>query len=251
MSPIKLGILGFYKWPTGLTLIIYSQTLYIDPLSFTLFQLLDAFRFRTTSSFFCWGLIPSLVTIYPRYYVLALAKVHFFRLTFQPTSMSIPRIWSNLCRWSSQVLLEITSRSSRYTLTNSSSSIREDISVWNVLGAQNVPIGDLLQEYLPQGNTTIHISWANGSNSMWKCSMFRSIADTYWNPAMDSCRFFILGVGKGALSNIWLTFLKPDTNLTVPFFFWMIKEGREYLVVGFSLKAPIFISLYTSFFNVS
>lgn len=81
--------------------------------------------------------------------------------------------------------------------------------------------------------------------------MFRSIVDIHWNLARDSRKSFILGVGKSALSNFWLTLLNPYINLIVPSFFGIMNEGKEFLAAGFFLRTPILNSLSTSLSNVS
>jgi hypothetical protein len=71
---------------------------------------------RIACTFFCWGLIPPLVSIKPRYSILWVQKNDLATLTFNPASRNLLRTSLSLSKWSSRVPLVMTSRLSMYAL---------------------------------------------------------------------------------------------------------------------------------------
>ena len=79
--------------------------------------------------------------------------------------------------------------------------------------------------------------------------MLRSNAVAKVNPCKDSNKSFILGIGKGALSNSLLSNLKSDTNLTVPSFFGITNVGAPHSDLFTFRKTPILTKRSTSSWN--
>ncbi len=60
-----------------------------------------------------WGLMPSLVSMYPRYSISSAQNVLFSALTFKPPLWRRLSTSSSFLRWSSRLLLEMQRRSSK------------------------------------------------------------------------------------------------------------------------------------------